>query len=300
MPVSADERRQVLKINRAVARIQRLGVRASLVFAARMQSRLIRGFRRGENLTTLLREAFETQVDALTGGMVTAHLTGASINQRIPTKGFGFALGPYKRSVEVLRQRAAMTAEQIATIESTYQAEAIRVVSGASRLAEQTIEKALVEIRAQGLAGRAATGRLQAAFQSAGISPRNSFTIENLYRTQTQLAMSAGRLNLNAEPAIDEILWGYTYVTAGDERVRPEHEALDGATLPKDHPFWQQNFPPNGWSCRCQAIEVFEPREEVLPPETTTDHRGRPVPTGAARGFDFNPGTVFNPAVAAA
>ena len=46
------------------------------------------------------------------------------------------------------------------------------------------------------------------------------------------------------------------YRTAGDSKVRPAHEALDRTHLPKGAPFWQDNFPPNGWGCRCNAVEV--------------------------------------------
>ena len=46
------------------------------------------------------------------------------------------------------------------------------------------------------------------------------------------------------------------YRTAGDERVREEHAAMDGITLPADDPFWKSYYPPNGWRCRCTAVEV--------------------------------------------
>lgn len=47
------------------------------------------------------------------------------------------------------------------------------------------------------------------------------------------------------------------YRTAGDERVRKEHEALRGICLPKNDAFWQEFYPPNGWRC-------FEPNTPIL------------------------------------
>lgn len=44
------------------------------------------------------------------------------------------------------------------------------------------------------------------------------------------------------------------YSTVGDERVRPEHQALDKFTAPKNHPIWHKIYPPNGWACRCTVI----------------------------------------------
>jgi SPP1 gp7 family putative phage head morphogenesis protein len=47
------------------------------------------------------------------------------------------------------------------------------------------------------------------------------------------------------------------YRTAGDERVREAHAALDGTTLPPSDPFWESYMPPNGWNCRCNVVQVL-------------------------------------------
>lgn len=39
------------------------------------------------------------------------------------------------------------------------------------------------------------------------------------------------------------------YRTQADDKVRPEHAALDRVTLPPSDPFWEQFYPPNGWNC---------------------------------------------------
>lgn len=46
------------------------------------------------------------------------------------------------------------------------------------------------------------------------------------------------------------------YRTAGDERVRQSHSDLNLVTLPMSDAFWNEFYPPNGWGCRCSAIEV--------------------------------------------
>lgn len=46
------------------------------------------------------------------------------------------------------------------------------------------------------------------------------------------------------------------YQTAGDDSVRDEHRILDGVTKRVDDPFWKTYYPPNGWNCRCEAIQV--------------------------------------------
>ena len=46
------------------------------------------------------------------------------------------------------------------------------------------------------------------------------------------------------------------YRTMEDDRVRPEHQALDGITLPLSDPFWNKYYPPNGWNCRCTVDQL--------------------------------------------
>ena len=47
------------------------------------------------------------------------------------------------------------------------------------------------------------------------------------------------------------------YRTQKDDRVRPEHAALDGVTLPMSDPFWESYYPPNGWNCFYQGTPVL-------------------------------------------
>jgi hypothetical protein len=53
------------------------------------------------------------------------------------------------------------------------------------------------------------------------------------------------------------------YRTAKDERVRASHQALADITLPKEDAFWSSFYPPNGWRCRCTAVEVLKDKYEV-------------------------------------
>lgn len=55
------------------------------------------------------------------------------------------------------------------------------------------------------------------------------------------------------------------YRTVGDDKVRPEHEALHGVTLPMSDPFWQEFYPPNGWGCRCNVVQVRKSKFPVTP-----------------------------------
>ena len=86
------------------------------------------------------------------------------------------------------------------------------------------------------------------------------------------------------------------YRTAGDNRVREEHAALNGTTLPANDPFWRSYYPPNGWMCRCNVVEVrkekfpkSDSKEAIRKGDMATDKRDR---FGNNKGaiFRFNPG----------
>lgn len=80
------------------------------------------------------------------------------------------------------------------------------------------------------------------------------------------------------------------YRTAKDDKVRPEHAALDGVTLPMSDSFWETYFPPNGWNCRCTVVQV---RKQKYP---ATEHaeamsRGEEAMNGERYNiFRFNSG----------
>lgn len=48
------------------------------------------------------------------------------------------------------------------------------------------------------------------------------------------------------------------YRTMGDSRVRDAHALLNGIVAPIDSDFWKTHFMPNGWRCRCYAVQTAE------------------------------------------
>ncbi len=80
------------------------------------------------------------------------------------------------------------------------------------------------------------------------------------------------------------------YRTAGDDKVRPEHAALNRITLPMSDPFWETYYPPNGWSCRCSAVQVLKWKYEKTDPKEAMD-RGKEALDGERFNiFRFNSG----------
>lgn len=46
------------------------------------------------------------------------------------------------------------------------------------------------------------------------------------------------------------------YQTVGDDNVRHEHRLLDGIIRKISDPFWATHYPPNGWGCRCDVVQL--------------------------------------------
>lgn len=86
------------------------------------------------------------------------------------------------------------------------------------------------------------------------------------------------------------------YRTAKDERVRASHQALADITLPKEDPFWSSYYPPNGWRCRCTAVEVLKSKYEASDSEASVKAGEKATTEIGKNGknkleiFRFNPG----------
>ena len=80
------------------------------------------------------------------------------------------------------------------------------------------------------------------------------------------------------------------YRTAGDDKVRPEHAALHGVTLPPSDSFWDEYYPPNGWNCRCTVVQVLKDKYPATD-RAEAFARGRDALAKDTKGmFRFNSG----------
>ena len=80
------------------------------------------------------------------------------------------------------------------------------------------------------------------------------------------------------------------YRTQRDDKVRPEHAALDRVTLPPSDPFWEEFYPPNGWSCRCLAVQVRKSKYPVTNHDEAMRLGDEALQRDTKGMFRFNPG----------
>lgn len=113
----------------------------------------------------------------------------------------------------------------------------------------------------------------------------------NYLRAEYNFVQSSAEMAAKWEQfAEDGDRYNLQYRTAGDSKVRPEHEALNGITLPQSDPFWQTYYPPNGWGCRCNVVQVRKSKYPATPHDEAMK-RGEEALQNDTKGiFHFNPG----------
>lgn len=129
----------------------------------------------------------------------------------------------------------------------------------------------------------------------------DGYRVETILRTNIQQAYSAGRYK--KMQAVKSSRPYLQYLAIMDKRVRPSHAVLHGKVYPADHEFWNSNYPPNGFRCRCAAVSLSERQvrkqgltvEKAMPqpgvwtdPKTGMEYHVQ-FP-GADRGWRNNPG----------
>lgn len=83
------------------------------------------------------------------------------------------------------------------------------------------------------------------------------------------------------------------YRTQHDDKVRPEHAALNGVTLPPSDPFWEEYYPPNGWNCRCTVVQVRKSKYPATPHDEAMTLGEEALQRDTKGIFHFNPGKEY-------
>lgn len=154
------------------------------------------------------------------------------------------------------------------------------------------------ELSEAGLSLRDEAGKLKSyeRFEQDVLKIHNTYN-RNWLKSEYQFAVASAQMAAKWQDIeAGKGRYHLQYRTAADGRVREEHAALHGITLPPDDPFWASYFPPNGWRCRCTAVQVnkgkyplSDSREAVRKGEKATTQLDR-FGNNKAAIFRFNPG----------
>lgn len=283
-------------------RLVRLGVGAGGQFGLRLRAEAIKAYKRlgsPEAVAGTIKAATSLLVPAVARSMTAAYLTGYRRAQLTAAKSgaklaLSLAADPFREALTFLQNRMDAPDVLLSKLTRAFGPEATTVTGQFAGAVERRLSEAVYQSVAGGEHVAQGIARIREAFDAAGITNQSPFAVETLFRTQTAVAYSAGQWAANSDPAIQEVLWGYEYMTVGDDRVRPNHAALDGVKMEKNDPRWAQLMPPCGYNCRCTVVEIFHDdpgaKSTGLHPRTID---GETVAPSADAGWDFNPGEVY-------
>jgi len=287
-----------------VTRVSSVAIRPLATIGIKTRAAVIRAIRNGDDvgkaIRTALKEGRTPLTQAMTAsfvmGLYRSNLNHGAIAELSLARKVTDPLGRWERIVDFATKRVQLTQPDLAEITRGFDASAAEAFKSMGGFLESSIRLAIKKSVEQSESREGTIQAVRTAFDEAGMTNAKPYIIEAQARTQSQLAYSAGRLKANEDEAIQDELWGYEYVTVGDDRVRPGHAALDGVRLPKDDPKWKEIMPPNGWNCRCAFIEVFKDEEiaKTLDVPEFVKVDGTKVRAGADDGFDFNPLDIYN------
>lgn len=270
---------------------QQRGANTAALLMVRAHRDVIKAYTRGQDVSHPFRNQLMHLIPVVRDVMVIAYLLGVDRIYQAITPRVELALKTvFKESVDWHRRRLKMSVKDLRQLSVQLEATALQVLSTTSAFNERALQRTMLRIQKEGMHVREGKKELTKAFDRLGLVPKSKHQLETIFRTQTQIAYSAGQSRVEEDPDIDVLIWGYEYVTVDDDRVRPEHAGLDGVKLPKDDPFWIKNTPPNGWNCRCQRIPLLDaPKKEVNPPDMFEGIR-----PGADEGFRVSPQAMAN------
>jgi len=145
--------------------------------------------------------------------------------------------------------------------------------------------------------------------EDGGIKPFNAFKedVQKLHSTYNERYLEA-EYNFATHSVQSAVKWqdlendgdryNLQYRTANDGKVREEHQSLHNTTLPASDPFWDSYYPPNGWNCRCTAVQVLKSKYDSSDSAEAIALGNAMTDTPKLRIFRFNPGKtkqVFPP-----
>lgn len=221
-----------------------------------------------QKVIPVIREFMSHMEPVILDGMVAGHLSARARMIKLASKALAsrhFKLSAYDEALKYYQKRMNLSSEDVEKLRKLYGNEAVRVTRSASAMVEEKAAKAISESLKAGEHINLAQQRLITALQAAGISEPSPFLCETLVRTGISQAYAAGQYNAMSDPALADVHKGWQYTTVGDNRVREEHEELDGMTADLDNDVWDTYLPPLGFNCRCTVIPLFSDFDEDIP-----------------------------------
>lgn len=150
---------------------------------------------------------------------------------------------PFTEAIQNFQSRQALNIDAFNDLSD---AERFRSFAMAESTSQTMTARALRQLRTAMQPGGPGLREFVTSFTPDAIPPAY---LETVYRTSTAVSYNAGRFRQQTAPEVVAAGLVWRYVTALDDRVRPEHEALHGQVWAINDPQALAVYPPNGFNC---------------------------------------------------
>lgn len=168
-------------------------------------------------------------------------------------------------TVEAVRHLAQTIAEELGVswkeIERGLRSEVLALAGTTNTAGTLRVQKFISDSVAQGASVGDFLDNLDTEFGLGDVLPegQNAYW-NNVFRTETANAYSAQQEEHEANPDIQENLWGHEMYNPKDKRSRKSHARLSGLRFRKGSPAWQTlGNAPFAYQCRCVRFALMAP-----------------------------------------
>jgi len=191
---------------------------------------------------------------------------------------------PFDEAIRFFLSKGVISPDEFYELSDAARANAFTATQLASDQLRQRAHALLAQALESGSTMQDFVTALRGEEASLGITAADSGYLETVFRTNVQGAYGAGRYRqIRAVAATRPYV---EYRTAGDNRVRPAHQALDGVIFRQDDPDWGRFAPPCGFNCRCSVVTL---RESQVDPARLRNSADLPDDAQPDDGFDAPP-----------
>jgi SPP1 gp7 family putative phage head morphogenesis protein len=165
---------------------------------------------------------------------------------------------PFDGAVDRLLNLTGMTKPAFLALARRYRQQAFTVAGLNDVALIENVKDALANVVADGGTLADFTKAVNQLTSDAGVEDLAAFQLSTVFQTNVQRAYANGHYAQMMDPDVVAALPYWKYMTAGDNRVRPNHAQLDGFVAQAKDTVWARIYPPNGFNCRCTVVPILK------------------------------------------
>lgn len=171
-----------------------------------------------------------------------------------------FLAMPFDEAVAFFRAKNVITPAEFDALRDRFRTGGFVARQLATQRLQQVARDSIQRLLEQGVTIAEAVAQIRDAKSdinaSLGIAPVSSGYLDNVIRTNVATSYGAGRWQAINDPNVRALRPYLQYRTAGDERVRAGHRALNGLVFASGSELAARYAPPLFYRCRCVMVTL--------------------------------------------